>query len=109
MLPKLRREDKDVESQEEYTEILSAPDTESKKTNVIVDKLELVNVDKLLRKVKEGNIVIVKIKELKEANIQELKYAINKMRNICENIGGDIAGVGDEWLILTPNTARIER
>ena len=108
MLPKLKKEP-ETEPQEEYAEILSEPEVETKKTNVIIDKLELVNVDKLLRNVKDGSIVIVKIKELKEANIQELKYAINKMRNICENIGGDIAGVGDEWLILTPNTAKIER
>ncbi len=96
------------EDAEEYTEI-EMPEEEEKHVKIVIDKLESANPDKIIRNVKEGKIVIVKIKELKESNMDELKHAINKIKNTCEIINGDVAGVGDEWLIVTPSSAKIER
>lgn len=108
-LPWSRKEEPKVEEIEEYTE-LPLDVNETKHTKIIIEKLEgYSNVDMLLKRVREGNIVIAKIKDLKESNIDELKQAIAKMKTACANFDGDIAGVGDEWIIVTPRTARIHR
>jgi len=103
------KKEEDVEEVEEYTE-LPLDVEQPKHTKIMIDKLDsYANVDMVLKKVREGNIVIAKIKELKESNLDELKQAIAKMKTACANFDGDIAGVGDEWIIITPRTARIHR
>lgn len=103
------KKDENVEEVEEYTE-LPLDVEQPKHTKIMIDKLDSYsNVDLVLKKVREGNIVIAKIKELKESNLDELKQAIAKMKTACANFDGDIAGVGDEWIIITPRTARIHR
>lgn len=107
-LPWSRKEER-IEDVDEYTE-LPLDVEETKHTKIMIDKLDsYANVDLLLKKVREGHIVIAKIKELKESNLDELKQAIAKMKTACANFDGDIAGVGDEWIIVTPRTARIHR
>ena len=94
---------------EEYTEIPVEEQTQDY-VKVVVEKLDrYASVDKIIRKLKEGNIVIAKIKELKDSNEEELRHSITKIRTACESINGDIAGVGEEWLIVTPNIASISR
>ncbi|HIH43270.1 TPA: cell division protein SepF, partial [Candidatus Woesearchaeota archaeon] len=39
----------------------------------------------------------------------ELKRAINKLKKTCEAIDGDIAGFGDDYLIVVPTFAEIYR
>jgi SepF-like predicted cell division protein (DUF552 family) len=103
------KKDDEIEHIEEYTE-LPMDLEEPKPTKIIIDKLEsYADVDLIMKKVRDGNIVIAKIKELKESNLDELKQAIAKMKTACANFDGDIAGVGDEWIILTPRTAKIHR
>ena len=109
--PKLfRKEEELLEPVEEYVELpMDVAETEDQ-IKIMVEKLESYsNVDKILKKVRDGNIVFVKIKELKEANMDELKHAVTRLKNICTTFDGDIAGVGEEWLIVTPPIAKIVR
>ena len=83
---------------------------EQKHIKIMIERLEnFAAVDRVVKKLRDGNIVIVKIKELKESNLDELKHAVSKLRTVCNSMEGDIVGVGDEWVILTPASARIER
>jgi len=94
---------------EEMTE-LPAEQEASDHTKVMIEKIDMVgDADRIVRKVRSGNIVIANIKHLKEQNMDELKQAISKIRSSAAMFNGDIAGVGDEWLIVTPSTARIHR
>jgi uncharacterized protein len=52
--------------------------------------------------VRKGNIVWVKIKPLKEKDMGELKRSIDRLRKTCIAINGDIAGVDDDFIVLTP-------
>ncbi|MCX6815724.1 MAG: cell division protein SepF, partial [Candidatus Aenigmarchaeota archaeon] len=89
----------------ELTEI-PVPQETTTFTNVMIDKIEsLSDSDRIIKKVRSGNIVIARIKELKEQNLDELKHSISKIKTSCSIFNGDIAGVGDEWLIVTPSTA----
>jgi SepF-like predicted cell division protein (DUF552 family) len=94
---------------EELTE-LPAEQNDQTQTKVMIDKIEsLSDSDRIIKKVRSGNIVIARIKELREQNMEELKHSISKIRTSVTMFNGDIAGVGDEWLVVTPSTARIQR
>ena len=83
---------------------------ESAVTNIVIEKLEnYASTDKIIQNIKKGNIVLVKIKDLKENNLDELKQCISKLRTAAASFGGDIAGVGDEFVIVTPSKAAIHR
>ncbi len=106
---RLFRKKEEEPQPEELTE-LPVQQEEASYTRVMIEKLDgLSDCDRIVKKVRSGNIVIVRIKDLKEHNIDELKHAISKIRTSCSIFNGDIAGVGDEWLIVTPSTAKIQR
>ncbi|MBI2971747.1 MAG: cell division protein SepF [Candidatus Aenigmarchaeota archaeon] len=108
-LPFLKKEEKVVDDADAYTE-LPLEEEEQKKISIMIEKLEsLADVDKVMRAVRQGNIVVVKIRELKDQNLDELKHAISKMKTACATLDGDIAGVGEDWVIVTPSTARVAR
>ena len=52
---------------------------------------------------------MVNIRPLREKDIVELKRAISKLRKTCEAIDGDIAGVGEDYVVAVPYFARIHR
>ncbi len=103
-----KRRDKDLNI-DDYVEVPIELE-EQKHVKIMIERLEnFAAVDRVVKKLREGNIVIVKIKELKDSNLDELKHAVSKLRTVCSSMEGDIVGVGDEWVILTPANARIER
>ncbi len=107
-IPFLKKEEK-TDEVEEYTE-LPLEEEERKKISIMIEKLGgLADVDKIMRNVRQGNIAVVKVKELKEQNLDELKHAISKMKTACATMDGDIALVGEDWLIVAPALARISR
>ena len=106
---RLFRKKEEQPQPEELTE-LPVEQEEPTYTRVMIEKLDnLSDSDRIIKKVRSGNIVVVRIKELREQNMDELKHAISKIRTSCSIFNGDIAGVGDEWLIVTPSTAKIHR
>ena len=52
---------------------------------------------------------MVNIRPLKDRDLVELKRAINKLKKTCEAIEGDLAGFGDDWLVVTPSFASVFR
>ncbi len=64
----------------------------------------------VLDALRDGNTIpIINIKPIKEKDLIELKRAINKLKKTTDAIGGDIAGVGDDYIVCTPATAKIFR
>jgi len=67
-------------------------------------------VKPILDALRDGyTIPLVNIKPLKDKDLVELKRAINKLKKTCDAIDGDIAGFGDDYLVLTPGFAKIHR
>jgi len=97
------------EKVEDFTEL--PIDVEpSEKMKVIIEKIEgLSDADRVIKKVRTGSIVIARIKELKEQNVDELKHCISKIKTSAAVFQGDLAGVGDEWLLITPSSVKINR
>ncbi len=101
---------RDFDEEEEYVELDFDAKEEAGKAYIKVEKMEgYADSEKVQRAVRDGFIVLVNIKELKEKDINELKRAITRIRKTCLAINGDIAGVGEDWIIVTPEFARVYR
>ncbi|MBU5557987.1 MAG: cell division protein SepF [Candidatus Aenigmatarchaeota archaeon] len=95
----------------EFIELDTASaDVPSGKVAIHVDKIEdFSDSDRIQKKVRNGGIVLVKIRSLKEKDILELKRAIEKLRKTCLALNGDIAGIDEDWIVLTPSFAHVAR
>ena len=71
---------------------------------------EFATVRTILDVLRDGNTVaLVNIRPLRDADVIELKRAINKLKKTTDAIEGDIAGFGDDYIIVTPAFARVYR
>lgn len=105
-------DDTEEEFEEEYLEL----DTSGRKagsSKVIVRPFTLEDfsdIKHVVDSLREGYTVgLVNIKPLKEKDLVELKRAVNKLKKTCDAVAGDIAGFGDDYLIVTPGFAEIFR
>jgi len=68
------------------------------------------DIKQILDEIREGHtIALVNIRPIKDKDLIELKRAINKLKKTCDAIGGDIAGFGDDYIVVTPSFAKIYR
>ncbi|MCH8890119.1 MAG: cell division protein SepF [Myxococcales bacterium] len=65
--------------------------------------------ERILNKLREGNILLVKIKSLREKDETEFKRSMERMKKTCSTINGDIGSLGNDWLLLTPSFAKIHK
>lgn len=110
-----RPEDSIEEDQvEEYVELEHQGSQEgSRDGDVIVRPFTLEDfedVKPILDVLREGNtIALVNIRPLKEKDMIEVKRAINKLKKTTDAISGEIAGFGDDWIVIAPPFATIYR
>jgi len=98
------------EDQAQVAEVPLEFEEKTEQTQILVEKINnLGDADKIIRLIRLGNIVIAGIKDLKETKPDELKQVIGRIKTSVANMQGDIAGVGDEWVVITPSTAMIKR
>jgi len=97
--------------EDEYIELdTAAAAVSSGKIPIKVDRIDdFADSDRIQKAIRDGSIVLVKIKSLKEKDLSELKRAIEKLRKTCIALSGDIAGIDEDWVILTPSFAHITR
>ena len=99
-----------LKNEDEYIELDMSEEDKSRKLLIEVERLEnYADSDRLQKKVREGNILVVKIHDLRAKDMEELKRSVDKLKKTCLAIGGDIAGLGEDWLILAPATAHVHR
>ncbi|MBS3149375.1 cell division protein SepF [Candidatus Woesearchaeota archaeon] len=101
---------------EEFTNDYVQIDAEKRaagKAKVIVRPFmieDFSDIKPMLDAIREGyTIALVNIKPLKDKDIMELKRAVGKLKKTCDAIEGDIAGFGEDWLVITPSFAQIYR
>lgn len=58
---------------------------------------------------KRNTIVILKITPLAQRNIDDLKTTIEQLTEFTVSLGGDIARLGEERIVVTPPGVRIWR
>jgi len=70
---------------------------------------DMADVDAVKTEVKSGNVVILRITPLAKRSIADVKRAIDELCKYVEAIGGDIARLGEERIVVTPASIRIWR
>lgn len=102
----------DEEFGEDYVEIDTDKD-KGKRSKIMVKPFvieEFGDVKNALDAIREGyTIALINIKPLRDKDIVELKRAVNKLKKTCDAIDGDIAGFGEDWIVVTPAFAYIHR
>jgi SepF-like predicted cell division protein (DUF552 family) len=97
---------------EEYMEVnlMDAEQSKLGKIGIRIESLdEFADTDRILKQVREGGVIFLKIKGLREKDMGELKRAVEKLKKGVSANNGDIAGVENDWLILSPHYALIHR
>ncbi len=69
----------------------------------------LADVEVIKHELKLGNIIILKITPLARKSIDDVKVAVNELSAFTQSIGGDIASLGEERVVIVPNSVRIWR
>jgi len=70
---------------------------------------DLSDLEDIKNEVKNGNVLILRITPLASKNIEDVKRAVNELYEFAESIGGDIARLGEERVVICPQNIRIWR
>lgn len=96
--------------EDEYVELDAVSEDQAEKIKIRVATLnEYGDVEHVQDLLRDGNIVWVKIKPLKEKDMTDLKRAIDRIKKTVRSIEGDVAGIDEDWLVATPHFAHIHR
>ncbi len=69
---------------------------------------EFADIKPVIEALREGyTIALVKIRPLKEKDINELKRAIEKIKRTIQAIEGEVVGVDEDWLLAVPNFVEV--
>lgn len=97
-------------TEDEFVEVDHQSSHDSSAIPIRIAKInDYADVEPVQKLVREGNIVFIKIKGLKDKDMSELKRAVERLRKTVIAINGDIAGVDENYVIVTPNFARVDR
>ena len=102
----------DMYGEDEFVEIDSARHV-GNRSKIMVKSFVIQSFDDIketLNVLREGyTIALINIRPLKDKDIVELKRTINKLKKTCDAIEGDIAGISEDWIVVTPSFARVHR
>jgi len=79
---------------------------------ILLKALALRSIDeipKIQDDVTKRTIVILKVTPLAQKNVDELKSSVEQLYEFATSIGGDIARLGDERVVITPPGVKIWR
>ncbi len=70
---------------------------------------DISDVEVIKQEVENGNILILRITPLASKSIEDVKRAVDELYQFAESIGGDIARLGGERVVICPPSIRIWR
>jgi SepF-like predicted cell division protein (DUF552 family) len=69
----------------------------------------ITDVEVIKHELNLGNILILKITPLAKKSIEDVKKAVDELSVFTQSIGGDIASLGEERVVIVPKSVRIWR
>jgi len=97
------------ESTDEFIELETVGE-EQGKANIRIETInDYRDVEGIQKHVREGNVVFLRIRKMRERDMGELKRVVERLRRTTIAMNGDIIGVDEDFLILTPPTVKIYR
>ncbi len=85
---------------------------EGKVKEILLKAIPLKSVEdipKVQEDVSNKTIVILKVTPLAQKSLEELKSSVEQLYEFATSIGGDIARLGDERVVITPPGVKIWR
>jgi len=70
---------------------------------------DIADVENVKNEIKNGNIIILRVTPLANKSIDDVKNAVNELYQFSESVGGDIARLGEERVVICPKNIRIWR
>lgn len=103
----------DLVAPDDYVEVDVTDTVSSSRTGKVgikIDKLaDFSDTERILKDIRDGSVVFLKIKALKEKDMGELKRSIERLKRTVLAQNGDIVGIEQDWLILTPEFAVVHK
>jgi len=103
---KIRGIEKSAGGEEEKTVSASRPEKVYLKA---LPLRALEDLDMIKQEVKSGNVLILKVSPLAKKSIDDVKRAVSELLEFTKLVGGDIARLGEERVVITPPFIRIWR
>lgn len=85
---------------------------EDKNEGILLKALALRSIEdipKIQGDVSKRTIIILKVTPLAQKSVDELKSSVEQLYEFATSIGGDIARLGDERVVITPPGVKIWR
>ena len=70
---------------------------------------DVKDVENVKTEIQNGNIIILRVTPLANKSLDDVKNAVNELYQFSESIGGDIARLGEERVVICPKNIRIWR
>jgi hypothetical protein len=95
--------------EDEFIEIESLRE-EGQKASIRIETLnDYRDVEGVQKHLREGHIIFLRIKKMRDRDMGELKRSVERLRRTAIAMNGDIIGVDEDYLIVTPPSAKIHR
>lgn len=96
--------------EEDFIELDISEEEAEDKVAVQVEKLQnLADAERIQHKVREGRVLLVKVRDLRARDISELRRALERVKRTCHAVDGDIAGLGEDWVLACGAQAKVHR
>jgi len=71
---------------------------------------DFAEVKDILDSLRDGyTIAFIKIRPLRERNLNELKRAIDKIKKTCFALEGEVVGLEEDWVVAVPPYVKVYR
>lgn len=69
----------------------------------------LDDIEVIKHELNSGNILVLKVTPLARKSIEDVRKAVDELSGFTKSIGGDIARLGEERVVIVPNFIKIWR
>jgi len=89
---------------------LPEEEEQTERVNIRIENLNnMADVDRFEKLLREGNILLLKTKQLQRQDLGQFQLAVQKLKRLSHNYGFDLAGTEEGYLVVTPKFARVVR
>jgi len=100
------------EKKQRLSGVMQERKLEGKSKEILLKALALRSIEdipKIQEDVTNKTIVILKVTPLAQKSLEELKSSVEQLYEFATSVGGDIARLGDERVVITPPGVKIWR
>jgi len=101
-----------MDNNQEMSGVMQERKMEGKSKEILLKALNLRSIEdipKIQEDVANKTIIILKVTPLAQKSLEELKSSVEQLYEYATSVGGDIARLGDERVVITPPGVKIWR